>query len=651
MITPVFSEKLDRLNATLELFGGYDPEPLADALAAGGRRHAITVGSGGSTVAAEYLAVCRDTLGLGPTTVQTPMQTVLARHDLKDSEVWLFSASADNADAVATARAALDRGASGIHLLTRNPGGAAAEIVACGGGVVHVVPVGEPKDGYLATHSLVASLVALLLAGDVLSGEPGRAVGLLYALEARVADMRGAGVRDARSTALSGLRRTDTIVVAADPNLRPLAALLDTSIWEAALCHVQTTDLRNLAHGRHAWLHHRDDETRVLALTGIESRATWNAIGTALPTSLLRSSLDYGACGRLDNALAVLDGFGLIEAIGGVVGIDPGKPGFGDFGRSMYSERSLAERADALSARTRRKRAAMATADADASLLGQLGTVGRDRLEALAEAAFGGAVFDYDGTIVATWGRWTEPDQAIVGELVRLHGAGLVIGFATGRGGSAGEDLRKVLPSAMLPSVVIGYYNGTHVRTADIDVDLDSPPADPAITETAQWLDGRTDLFVRYGFKHRHVQITVEKDRLRSPRRFAADMEGCPAVADGRVRVGASGHSYDIVPAAASKLAVVDALRSRMPASTEVLRIGDSGSRSGNDHALLSHHLGISVGDVCGRLDGTWSLFGVDPIGPAALLRILRALVPDGRGIIRLDVAAMGLDANQQSGT
>mgnify|MGYP003649061632 CR=1 FL=1 len=181
---------------------------------------------------------------------------------------------------------------------------------------------------------------------------------------------------------------------------------------------------------------------------------------------------------------------------------------------------------------------------------------------------------------------------------MRLHRLGLKIGFATGRGGSAGEDLRKALPADMLDSVLIGYYNGAHLRTADVDIKYDRPLTHPAITETAEWLQGHGELFVR----------------------------------------------HDIIPASSCKLSVVEAMQAGLPDRMGVLCFGDSGSRLGNDHALLSHRFGISVGEVCGAAHGCWSLFGSVPSGPDALHRILRALVSSESGMVRFDVTSLELD-------
>lgn len=644
MNTPVLSAKLDALAATLDLVASHDVGGIAAALTRGAGRHALAIGSGGSAVAAEYLVRCRDTLGFGPTTVATPMQGVLDHHRLDATDAWLFSAGADNPDACAIAQALDDRGAATINLVTRNPDGAAAAIVARSNGTINSVPVADVKDGYLATHSLLAMTTALLIASHVASRETCTATEALNAVASRLVASRDAGHRGLLAERWTGLRTTDTIIIAADPSLRPVASLLDTSLWEASLCPVQTTDFRNLAHGRHAWLHHRPDDTAVLALTAVNSRTAWTAIETVLPGGVRRDVIDYGSGGRLDNLLGIIDGLSHIEAIGEVLGIDPGKPGIGDFGRAIYDDRSLETTAAELRPRLRHKRAAIAKADGLLANDPNLSAIGDQRLETLAAATVGGAVFDYDGTIVTTEGRFDPPSQEIIDELVRLHRAGVRLGIATGRGGSASEDLRKVLPPDVLSALLIGYYNGGHLRTADINIKNDPPSQDPAIAATAAWLNGRDDLFANKKFKSGPVQIGVEMDKLRHPYRFPLDMADCPQVASGAVRISASGHSFDIIPATSCKSAIVEAVRREAGPNAAVLCFGDSGSRSGNDYTLLAHPHGISVGEVCGAADGCWSLFGGALTGPDALLRTLRALVASSTGEIRLDTAALTLD-------
>ncbi len=651
MRTPHFSGKLDSLPATLDLLGNFDPARLAASMSKGTRRHAIAIGSGGSVIAAEYLARCRDTLGLGSTIVQTPMQVVMEMYDLDDTDVWLFSAGGENPDVAAAAQAVHDRHCARAHLVTRNPRSMTAGIIERCGGTVHVVPVADMKDGYLATHSLLAFITALLMASDLASREPHGTSTLFAALSSRLTTMRSIEARSKLTTMMSELRVEDTVIVAADPLLRPMASLIDTSLWEAALCPVQTTDFRNLAHGRHAWLHHRPDRTCILALAGAEAYPAWDFIDGAMPSVIRRHTFRYVDCGRLESALSLIDGLGIIEAIGEVLTIDPGKPGIGDFGRAIYDDRSLTSIAQHLPAHVRHKKAAMARADVPGDLGPPLVRVAQDRLASIVAADIGGLVFDYDGTIVTTEGRFRAPDDAIIAELLRLHRAGVIIGIATGRGGSAGEELRKVLPEDALSAMIIGYYNGGHLRAADIDIATDRPAADPAVVETIAWLRQRSDLFTDHRFRDGEVQITVDMAHLRHPYRFALDLMDCPAVSSGKVRILGSGHSYDLVPPSSSKLAVVERIRQLIPSTEEIMCFGDSGSKTGNDNALLAHPFGVSVGEVCGAADGCWSLFGSSPNGPDALLRVLRALIPSSEGHLRIDIGSLGLDNRSRMST
>ena len=641
MCRSVFSKKLDTLPSTLALFCNFDADDLADALSKGGGRHVLAVGSGGSAVVAEYLARCRDTLGLGPTSVQSPMQLVLETQDLSESDVWLFSAGSQNPDIVASVRAAVARGAANIHLVTRNPDGQAAWQLSTQGGRIHVVPVSEWKDGFLATHSLLSSVTALLLAADLVACGPHGSSQLLASLSAQLESRRDTFIEGASWNHLTTLRPTDTLLIVADPLLRPVSVLLEISVWEASLCPVQVTDLRNFAHGRHSWLHHRGLDTFVLALTTAESRPIWSAISNVVPSSIRRFAQEHGAGGRLDIALAIISTLGLVERIGETLGIDPGSPGFAEYGRLIYNDQSLVQFAAPMLPNVRHKRAAIARADNFDPTCRSLDAISSEWISDLANAVIAGVVLDYDGTIVATNERYSLPNKMITFELIRLLRLGLRLGIATGRGGSAGETIRSMFPADMLNSISIGYYNGGHVRSAEVNIETDPAMSDPNILDTEVWLDANPGLFLKKAFKNQAVQITINKDKLRRPYRFLSDLGKCAAYSDGRVKVLESGHSFDIIPMASSKLAIVDAVISSLSENSVVLRVGDSGSKTGNDHELLTHAHGISVGDVCGAAEGCWSLFGSDLQGPDALLRILRSLLPVEYGKFCLDLPTL----------
>lgn len=639
----LFTEKLNRLPDTMALLAHVDTGPLAVGIEAGRTRHTIAVGSGGSAISAEFFARCRETLWQNPTSVETPMQFVLDAADISGSDVWLFSADVDDQDVLAAMRSAFSRRARSVHVVSCGPPGVTASQAAASGGYVHSIPVAEAEDGFLATHSLVATVGVLLLAADRASGDT---VGfrLLEKLSGRIQDALSHENRARARQMFKTLELRDTLILLADPQLRPVSVLLDTSAWQSGICAVQSTDFRNFAHGRHTWIHHRGESSLILALAGRDSSSSWQPLEESLPRTQRHAHLDFGDCGRFANAVGIVQGLVLIEAMGAAVGIDPGKPRFGPFRGEVCEDDALRRVAAALSPSIRQKRATMYRRDDPEASGVSLALIEEERLQKLGEAVFGGIVLDYDGTMVHTADRSAPPAAEIVRELERLYRAGLRIGFATGRGGSAGKGLRAVLDPCIHPSIAIGYYNGGYVQMLDVDIKKHPPPSDGGINDAIAWLEARQDLFRKFEMPEPGVQITIRMDDLFDPERFALDAGECKAVAEGRVKIARSGYNFVILIATATKLNAVRAVADQLDEHLAVLCVGDSGSHHGNDYALLSNPYGISVGEVCGASDGCWSLFGDHVTGPDALLKVLCALNASGAGEFRLDVASLALE-------
>ena len=226
-------------------------------------------------------------------------------------------------------------------------------------------------------------------------------------------------------------------------------------------------------------------------------------------------------------------------------------------------------------------------------------------------------------------------------ELIRLMDCGIRVGFATGRGGTAGDRLREALPAPLHDRVLVGYYNGAHVRTLDVDIRLDRPAVDSSVAAVAEWIR-RSDVLLDTDFLAGPVQVTITHAQLRDATTFVGRLSECFEIATGRASVLSSQHSFDIVAAGSSKLTVVRALAAEGGAGL-VLCVGDSGSPLGNDRALLSGPHGVSVGSVCGSYQGAWTLFGSQLRGPDALVRLLRAAsVADGT--MQIDVARLDPD-------
>src|SRR3546814_5106259 len=114
-----------------------------------------------SAVSAHFFSRCRETLFEQTTEVVTAAGSVLGSRDLGNCDIWLFSAGADNTDSMACLVAARARGGR-IHIVTRNPDGLAAVAARTDpNSRVFILPVVDAKDGFLATHSLLATVLAL----------------------------------------------------------------------------------------------------------------------------------------------------------------------------------------------------------------------------------------------------------------------------------------------------------------------------------------------------------------------------------------------------------------------------------------------------------------------------------------------------------
>ncbi len=638
MVT-LYRQKLSGLGSTVAAVAAADLTALADDVAAGRERLAYAVGSGGSLVSVEFFRLCRNADRAAPTIAATPLE-LIADMPAAGSHIWLFSGGADNPDIEAAWRTAMASAATMVVLVTTNRDGAVAHLAAAAADSrarLHILPVSDPKDGFLATHSVAATMAASLLAS---SQRPARAH-FAGSLQECVGASLEIGEDDRAFS--EAFEPEDTVLALYDPHLLPIVRELETSLLEAGICNFQQVDLRNFAHGRHVWLDKRSARTRILALTSADTEPLWSAIDALLPPSVRRRHWRFAAAGPWDNFCGVVRAFGLIAALGDAAGIDPGRPGVGSFGRGIYEDRSLIGLAGALGPAVRHKR--------QATRLGRfacpkpLAEIHRERLTHLLTNAFRGVVLDYDGTIVETSRRTEPPAQAILDELVRILDSGLKLGIATGRGGSAGEALRAALPKRHHDHVVMGYYNGSLLVPLAYDIEQSPPDQDSEIAAVAERIQGGNLLREQHRAKFGRLQVTINADDLATADALER-LHMQETLLDGLdVRVLRSQHSIDIVRASATKATVVRHVADATGVLVEeVLCVGDSGARTGNDFELLDGRSSVSVQEVCDNPEGSWTLFGETLSGPSALLKLLQALKIED-GIARFDSGLLLDDA------
>jgi hypothetical protein len=654
-MTAVFTSKLDRLTETARLAVDFDHRRLAAAMLACSTASVLAVGSGGSAIVAEFFASCRSGLGHPPTVVVTPMALVLDASAAPGTPAWLFSASGGNPDILAAFDAAVAEHRGEVDVLTSLPDGAlATRVIATQQSRkpvprLHLAPVADSKDGFLATHSAVSAAASLTVASDELAGEPSRENRKKSLLEDCARFLSMSFRNNLRESRIAPLSNRDTVFVLHDPHLSAAAVLLETSFWEAGICGVQRGDFRNFAHGRHVWMTRHPDRTFVLAFTCNRSQQAWYGIRAELPVSIPSAHFDFGRPGRGGLFAALLTSLGIVEAAGALKGVDPGKPGVADFGKRIFERHDLRDAMSGDDVSVRRKRRARRRADPTDREATDW-TVCRDNFAArLAAARIRAVVLDYDGTVVSTAHRLKPPRPDIVERLTALADHGITIGFATGRGGSIGEMLRTQLPTRLHHTILVGYYTGAYIVPLDVDIEKRPPNPDPSIAKVHAALCAEPDLFTdSWRPKAGRLQITVPFEKLRL--RDKGIERVCEIVksaalhpsADNTARVSRSGHSVDVFPVWGGKAMVVMKIAALLgDSAAAILKVGDSGDCQGNDYELLDGGLGLSVDRVCHREETCWNLLPAGITGPDALERILGALKPSATGVARLDVSVL----------
>jgi hypothetical protein len=333
-------------------------------------------------------------------------------------------------------------------------------------------------------------------------------------------------------------------------------------------------------------------------------------------------------------------------------GIDPGRPGVPPFGRAIYHLRgiespstngsiSAADRARAAIARKRARESAGIESQEQAAFWSRSYKAFAGRL---ATTSFAGLVLDYDGTLCDERNRFTGLDRDVVIELVRILRAGVVVGVATGRGGSAGKALRAAIPKQLWKRVVVGYYNGSEVSPLEAeDRPTQGEPGEP-LAAVARALLADPRLAASATLEVRRMQIAVmPKPSIPGDAVFAVVSELAEQHAKGTARVVSSSHSVDVLAPGVSKLAVVNAVRERCrtPLRAAVLCVGDRGRWPGNDHALLSEPLSLSVHEVSSDPETCWNVAPPGHRGVQAIVGYLRAIIARA-GAFRVAVDKVG---------
>ena len=616
-----YAIELDRLKETVEFACGANVNPLASLLSELVSHNLIFVGSGGSFTAATFAAALHEHHTGRLAKAVTPLEAA-GRPDTTNTAAVLISARGSNPDIIRAFHSLCFKEPVAAICATEQSN-LLRLINDSGIGVGYGFTVPGGKDGFLATNSLLATLILLSRSYEA-------------ALSLPTTDLKAIGTGPfagqhhwLETNDVHQLSKSDTIIVLSGGWGWPAAIDFESKCSESGLTNVLLSDFRNFAHGRHNWLRNRAETTAILS---IEDRAN-----TQLASSVLQLVPDHVQKIRLSSERAgagagielVSHVLHLVGSLGAASGVDPGRPSVAKFGRELYRRGFRVPKA-----RTSRQTWVARKADAIGLMPHEDDSFLHDALdqflERLKQTSIKAVVADYDGTLCASSERFVGLSKSIARTLDDLLRQGLVLGVATGRGGSVQRDLARVISEEHWDKVLLGLYNGAKVLPLNQDCDeetseLLSPMVD--IREALKPILNRHSLEISYGTYQVSLRQTTPID-LESLRRSITELL---YDVDPTLRVRRSAHSVDVfctsnskgmVPRALGCIAGVD--------DSTILRIGDLGDWGGNDFDLLNDGLSLSVDRVSSRLGSCWNLGPPGSKGVNTTMKYLHALKPSG---------------------
>ncbi|CAN0467586.1 unnamed protein product, partial [Phaeothamnion confervicola] len=168
------------------------------------------------------------------------------------------------------------------------------------------------RDGYLATNSLLASVVlGLRLHGVDIDGLLLGAFLPLYRTTDKLNELAGEVARTGRLLALHGAHG---LVAAVDA---------ESKLAEAAFAFTQVSDFRQFAHGRHIQLARPDVPVPIIAFVGPDDEALWHATHAEIPLQvpIFTCALPKDAPAAAIVGLLVV--VALVEKVAAIRGQDP----------------------------------------------------------------------------------------------------------------------------------------------------------------------------------------------------------------------------------------------------------------------------------------------------------------------------------------
>lgn len=637
-----YETELDRLNTTYTEALNADVGQLKKAIAGASNLSIIGVGSGGSFTVASLLCNLHEAYTGRVSRPSTPLEIICNPTLSSASPVFLISAEGKNPDIVEALLRARSHSARSVHVLTNRQNSPLTQSIQKLTDIsTHVFELTQ-KDGYLATNSLLMDAVLVARAYGELDGQNDQ-----FPLNICDLSLNGQPILEWLNTTENFVKEVATrgnLIVTYSPLLTPIAADLESKLSEAALLHCQLADMRSFAHGRHLWLSERPSDCAILSLVEPSLEGLWSHMRTMLPSTVPSLTMSTGGGAPWDLIAGLVAQMHLVSRIARELGKDPGRPVVQQFGRDLYYADLHNFIPKPLESDDRGERSKYEVLGARWPSKLRHGSMRRN-LNAykseLERQEFRAVVFDYDGTLCTSQRKDAPPPESILSQMVRLAEAGVIVGIASGRGGSIQEHLKNKLPPSVWPQFMLGLYNGGWITN------IDGP--EPSGKDTSEFLSHVTRI-VR-GLKN--FGVPIETIRTTQPYQVSVRfLEGIATdqmwfvVADALRHAGLdlsrmvrSKHSVDVLAAGVGKSRLIaHIIQNNRIEPYQILTMGDQGAWPGNDSALLEHKFSLSVDLPSRRIDRGWKLSPPHKSDVDATLWYLERiqLLSEGRFVINI---------------
>lgn len=601
-----YAQELERLSEVYDWATKTPIDELSKFVKKSEKTPLYVIGSGGSFSATNFASLLHQEIGTMAKCV-TPLEFLQYENVDSNCSVLIITAGGNNSDILASFDKAVNLKPRNLGILCASENNKLTRKASKIPNVfIHALKLPTGKDGFLATNSLIATLIWLC-----------RAYIESYSLSYEIPPLsqlvfQGKSEKKFHEELIARLDKfhdCETIVLLYDKWGKTSAIDSESKLVEAGLINVQLSDYRNFAHGRHNWLDKNKKTTGLLALVTPQSSElatkTLKLIPEYIPTSSITTNYD----GPIAAISLLIQIFYLVKFFGRLREIDPGRPGVADFGSKIY-HLSIPKSNSALN---EFEKLALRRKFGNSNVYDNTIKTGtkslRRFISMLEEEKFRAVIFDYDGTLCDPENRFAHPSNKIGELLTTLLRNGIVVGVATGRGKSVRKELQKIIPKSLWPNLFVGYYNCADISTLDDETRPDvSSNLDPELDSFLQFLT-KHDLIKDYKIEIRPKQISLEA------RISATDMiESVRAIDEGKlqkIRIVESSHSMDIIPNEISKLNLYNLIKKNIEKTNsqlEVLCIGDKGKFPGNDFELLATKYSLSVDQVSDSPSTCWNL-------------------------------------------